>query len=140
MYEPVKIEYWGNQRLVCLTWSKFLARYHHVCIFFIHLKPYPFLFMLKPWIQMTNHAIRWYAIIWQKKAKHSFLVKRCLIATLELNAIHCVIYMVRRYIVLYGGKSMEGNMCNNLDNGHSACVWFLVSCLVVELCSLKFVA
>lgn len=56
------------------------------------------------------------------KAKHSFLVKRCLIATLELNAIHCVIYMVRRYIVLYGGKSMEGNMCDNLDNGHSVCV------------------
>lgn len=57
-----------------------------------------------------------------KKGKHSFLVKRCLIATLELNAIHCVIYMVRRYIVLYGGKSMEGNMCDNLDNGHSVCV------------------
>lgn len=57
-----------------------------------------------------------------KKAKHSFLVKRCLIAILELNAIHCVIYMVRRYIVLYGGKSMEGNMCDNLDNGHSVCV------------------
>lgn len=66
-----------------------------------------------------------------KKAKHPFLVKRCLIATLELNAIHCVIYMVRRYIVLYGGKSMEGNMCDNLDNGHSVCV-----CVCVIPCKL----
>lgn len=47
--------------------------------------------------------------------------------------------MVWRYIVLYGGKLMEGNMCDNLDNGYSVCVWFFVSCLVVELCSLKFV-
>lgn len=100
-----------------------------------------------PSCSCLNHEYRWQTICYQVicyhlaiKAKHSFLVKRCLIATLELNAIHCVIYMVRRYIVLYGGKSMEGNMCNNLDNGHSACVWFLVSCLVVELCSLKFVA
>lgn len=114
-----------NKSIVCLTWSKLLARHYHFCIcFFLHLNP--FRFTLKPHMMPTLGG---------KKKKGQSTHFWWSVVLLQ-SALHCVLYIVRKYIVLYGGKSMKGNMCDS-QTTDTVFLWYFVSCLV-ELCSFVY--